>query len=52
VDSLERAKNFIAKRERSADEDLQLQAICDKICRILNIVAMIFLKKGRLNREH
>ena len=48
VEHLEKAKIYIDSVEKSNKKSDVFEELCNKICKILNFVAMIFLKKGNM----
>jgi len=51
IEDLERCKEFFKVPKASRINDSRFKNVCSSICRLLNIIAMVFLRKGNLIRK-
>jgi hypothetical protein len=46
IEDLERCKEFLKRPKNSKSSDSRYHQVCNNIGRLMNIVAMVFLRKG------
>jgi hypothetical protein len=51
IEDLERCKDFLKQSKVSQITDSRFKNACSNICRLMNIIAMVFLRKGSLIRK-